>query len=381
MLRRLSHPAGVQLLPTLSLVILFLYAPITLGQGEELKAKRGGANSIDGLFDALERSSESMFDDRENQLDALWIKAEAQEEAKWTRLEQEVLQKWDKYVQSSKTIWVDYSGERDSVSEVDFENGKVVVEAVVPVSSPDPKEAARKLLAKKTKEMVQKQGADGKPVLQDMIPQESLKAIAEEKVEPKFDPSPVAGKDGVERVKVRIELAMVSDHIKRSAARFVSIVEEEAAKAGVEPALVMAVMHTESAFNPMARSPVPAFGLMQLVPRYAAKEAYMQKYGSEKILSADYLYDPRNNIELGTIYLSRLDRLYFKDIQDKVKRRFLVISGYNWGPGSVKKNIVDKLSIDRITVEDLSRFLQEHLPAETRDYIRRVEERRVLYAN
>lgn len=336
-------------------------------------------DSMEGLFEALEKSSEGVFEDRAAELEVLWGRMEAEEEAKWKRLEQEVLQKWDIYLQTSKKVWVDYSDERDAVSQVDFENGKVVIESVVPSTAPDPKEAAKAIIVKKSQEIVQKQAPDGKPVMEGMLPPETEKAIIEAKVEPVVEQKQVLGKDGIERVKVRVELALVPDHIKRRAERYSQTVEDQAQKNGMEPALVMAVMHTESAFNPMARSPVPAFGLMQLVPRFAAKEAYMQLYGVEKVLPPEYLYDPRNNIELGTTYLARLEQVYFKEIQDAIKRRYLAICAYNWGPTSIRKKILNRVKIDSLKAEELFRVLQKRVPNETKDYLQRVEERRLLY--
>lgn len=360
------------------------------------------------LFDALEKTYEGYFDDREAELDALWNRMEAEEEAKWKRLEQEVLQKWDIYAQTSKKIWVDYSDERDAVSQVNFETGKVVVEAVVPKSAEDPVKEGKQLIAKQVNEMVQKQAPDGKPVMENMLSGDQIQSVVEE--EPKkpvyedtpviekdkppiktevavavkeaelvVETKPVLGKDGVERIKVRVELTMVPDHVKRRAERYTSLVEENAQKRNVEPALAMAIIHTESSFNPMARSPIPAFGLMQLVPRFAAKEAYQQIYGKEKVLSAEYLYDPKNNIELGVTYFARLEQNYFNEIKDPVKRRYIAICAYNWGPTAMRKKVVGNLQIDAMTPEELYGTLQKRVPDETKNYLKRVEERRGLY--
>jgi soluble lytic murein transglycosylase-like protein len=83
----------------------------------------------------------------------------------------------------------------------------------------------------------------------------------------------------------------------------VRLVDRYARESGVDPLLVLAVIHVESRFDRYAVSPQGAVGLMQLLP--ATAQALAGEIGLEWT-SDDLLFDPEVNVRLGTRYLRQL---------------------------------------------------------------------------
>lgn len=194
-------------------------------------------------------------------------------------------------------------------------------------------------------------------------------------------------KDGRTVQSATVQLKLAPDHLRVRAERYGPLVSRYAAKHSLHPSLVYAVMHTESAFNPRARSGAPAYGLMQLVPRSGARDAYQYVYKEDKLVSGAYLYDPKNNIELGTAFLHVLDSRYLKKIEHPKSRLYCVISAYNTGAGNVCKPFTGGTSpsraapiINRMEPEAVYARLRTDLPyEETRNYLKKVRDRMEMY--
>ncbi len=91
--------------------------------------------------------------------------------------------------------------------------------------------------------------------------------------------------------------------------------------------LIHSLMRQESAFDPEARSPVGAEGLMQLMPttaEEAAKEAKLTSYRIEEIRA------PEVNLTIGSFYIAKM----LKTFQGSLP---LAVASYNAGPGAVSR--------------------------------------------
>ena len=193
--------------------------------------------------------------------------------------------------------------------------------------------------------------------------------------------------NGKNKIKYTLQVSMQSDHILTRAERFKKSVLAQSKRFKIDPAIALAIMHTESSFNPKARSPIPAYGLMQLVPKSGARDAYNYVYKKDKLLSDTYLYVPKNNIELGCAFIAKIRHDYFKNIKDEKSAYFCTISAYNTGIGNVAKTLTGKTKLDAAAREansmnpdKLFNTLKSNLPyAETRKYLQKVTDRIDFY--
>ena len=197
----------------------------------------------------------------------------------------------------------------------------------------------------------------------------------------------IVGADGVVRQAVTVEFSLAPNHLEIRARKVYPLVKTSAEKYHLAPSLIMGIIHTESMFNPRARSRAPAFGLMQLVPKAGASEAYEKLFGSLKTPSSKYLYDPKNNIELGVAYFDILKNRYMKLIEDPASRTYCAVAAYNAGASNVGRAFVSHKSIKKASPvinslqphEVYERLVDEFHIEETRLYTQRMLTRSVAY--
>ena len=128
-----------------------------------------------------------------------------------------------------------------------------------------------------------------------------------------------------------------------------------AEQGSVRPALVYSIMREESGYRPEVVSPVGARGLLQIMRETGAQLA--GRSGRETFDPAD-LFDPRTNIELGSFYLTELNRLFPKQLSAS-------IASYNAGPHVVTDWVADDARPDDEWVESIPY-------SQTMTYVKRV---------
>lgn len=131
------------------------------------------------------------------------------------------------------------------------------------------------------------------------------------------------------RMIFSVTINLVPNHLDKRAHKYLGMVRKASHKYGIDESLILAIMQTESSFNPYAVSRSDALGLMQVVQHTAGKDVYRSQ-GRSGIPSRSELFDPASNIDTGTAYLAMLNNVYLGGIDNPTSRRYgRVITAYN----------------------------------------------------
>ncbi|XRD83016.1 lytic transglycosylase domain-containing protein [Dyella acidisoli] len=123
------------------------------------------------------------------------------------------------------------------------------------------------------------------------------------------------------------------------------VIRDASVESGVDEALIRAIIHAESAFNPRAMSLKGAQGLMQLMP------------GTANDMGVLDAFDPAQNIRGGARYLSLLMKNFNGDAR-------LAAAAYNAGPGAVQHyNGVPPFAETQVYVQRVGELLQRYTKA------------------
>lgn len=182
-------------------------------------------------------------------------------------------------------------------------------------------------------------------------------------------------------VKTQVRKVKINSKRWKRTEPYRTYVTSQAKKNYLPPHLIYAIMETESSFNPLAVSPIPAFGLMQIVPTSAGVDANYQINRRKNPPKKETLFQPSHNVLFGSTYLNILYFKYLRSINDETSRLYCTIAAYNTGAGNVARSFNGKsrsikkaaIKINNLKPEQVYSHLILNLPyEETRNYLRKV---------
>lgn len=303
----------------------------------------------------------------------------------------DVVKVWgdDHVATPSETVYVKYSDAYQTRAIVDFDKSLVRVETLV--ASQLKPAIVTTLLSPSNPQSVdlfsdKPVQLGGVPFLYNQVVDHDKKAIrwewranrfADYLIQNKRTVREITIKDGVKKTEYAVEFPLVQTHPATRQNNYAPLVHRYASQYNLQRALVYAVIEVESNFNPYAVSWVPAYGLMQIVPKTAGRDAYEVVHGHSGTPSRDYLFQPENNIRMGCAYLDILNTRYLREVKNPVSREYCVIAGYNGGAGNVlrsfnKRRNLAFAQINRMTPDQVYQRLRTKMPVESQRYLVKV---------
>ena len=325
-------------------LLLLITLFVAVACANEFSKLPDGFNDMQSEFDAYAEEQNQEFEDYKKAL-----------EKEYADYKKSLEKFWDNPKLSTKKEWISYSKDKTTRSDIDFEKNTIKVEVVA--SSPA---EARKKLSKQLAFAVE---ADTKEVIKKDTLQHKVAQLSKKSETPHatVDKKPIIStvifgtkptqkkvrsfvQKNVKNIKQRttkkgviysIKVPLPKNTTLKLAKKYENEVLQQSKRFQMPIPLIFAIMQTESYFNPFAKSHIPAYGLMQIVPWTAGKDTYQFIYKQKLEPSATYLYNSKNNIEMGSAYLHILYYRYLRPIKDPQTRLYCTIAAYNTGAGNI----------------------------------------------
>jgi len=319
-------------------------------------------------------------------------------QALYKNLDQEVNQQWGKNNSAlpDKKTYVKYVNNYQARTIVDFDKGSVRVESLAtndPLAAlTDAVKTTLLTTADPTKTDIFSSSApntEGVPFLYPQVIDHDGKVVqyawragryAEYLVNNKLKKTQENGK-----TVYAVEFDLVEQHQHLRQEKYSEYVIAAANRYNLEPALIYGIIETESSFNPYAVSPANAYGLMQVVPATAGKDVYnlVKKRSDEP--TKETLFQPENNIDIGSAYLYILQTRYLVKVTNKLSQEYSMISAYNGGTGNVLKTFdTDRtIAMEKLNQNSASSVYQklryDHPRSESQYYLEKVTKAKKNY--
>ncbi len=256
---------------------------------------------------------------------------------------EKILQKWPSLEISSKTKWVQYSNNYKYKKVIDYKKSIIMVSTI----SNNSKSAFQdiKLLAKEIfvfnirdalrndninkniyskLQIIDEIQIRNLNILYDQIDKKEQSKIIKELSSQKF----------MQKSYKEKKIFTAFYKLNKSFSKNIYNIYEKkitpiARKYKIPKELLLSIVYTNTHFNPLAIDyETISFGFGQLNPKNMAQKAYFSVFGINEFVTARYLFDINNNLNLSAKYLSMLYNNEFKSISNYYSKIYFTIMAY-----------------------------------------------------
>ena len=368
---------------------------------EEFKQQMQGYKEDMQKFKAYKKSQEDEFN-----------KYKKEQMKAFNDYKKEIGAIWEEPKMSTKRTWVAYTKDKKTRTDVDFSKETITVETIASspkqaklklqvalakvvtidtktVQDTDPLE--RKLSKIKKPDGIVDANVEAEPILSTVVfnkppTKESVRAYVKRNI--RDNKIKVLKSNKIKHLKVyTVSVQMPKNAMVKRSKIYYKEIKKQAKIQNLPISLVFAIMHSESSFNPRARSHIPAYGLMQIVPKTAGIDTYKYLYNKKRLVTGRYLYNSKNNITMGSAYLHILYYRYLKNIKNPDSRLYCTIAAYNTGAGNIAYAFTRKYNMNKaapiinsMTADEVYAKLMKDLRwDEPKHYLKKVSKRMSAY--
>jgi membrane-bound lytic murein transglycosylase C len=303
----------------------------------------------------------------------------------------------DEFVASSSQSYVKYLDNYDSRAQIDFNIGNIRVETLRQEAHVEVLKHAivSTLLTPADPQQVdiytaQEVGLSGVPFLINKVKDHEGKAIAfswraqryaQYLLDHKLQSQWLKGKR-----RYWVDIPLVHQFKRIAAQQYLPYVTQAAGRYRIDEALILALIEAESSFNPFAVSHSRAYGLMQVMPNTAGRDYFQRIKNNDHRPSRQFLFNAKNNIEVGSGYLSILRDVYLRGIRHPLAQEYCIIAAYNGGAGQLLRSFDSNIKkavakINRMSPAQVYQYIiNKHPKLESRNYLKKVIRFKKKYA-
>jgi len=145
-----------------------------------------------------------------------------------------------------------------------------------------------------------------------------------------------------------VTFALTSNHTQIRKQRYQSLINQTAQRYAIDKNIVTAMIQVDSLFNPYALNSNGRIGLMQ-ISSSIGQDVFLQQKKYPFKPQPNWLFNNTNNLDIGSSYLTLLDKQYLKEITNPKSRYYAMLASYIAGPQNMlqtfSKNKKEALTI------------------------------------